>query len=1027
MACPLLSFIHRLKTGWCQLSVFVSIVSLLGVGALTASSAENEPVEVSALMPLPEDTTSMWWKEGFPGVVAEAPWQRCIATGNYGFVLDTASMEIPHLGSLSSEQHLDQLDSAKLELGITANGVRYRCTKGGEWTRHGGPRLIESGRFLQRADVTDLRFVSDSGEILNAETRFETIAWADRLGFVLTASPGRKAIVAGDASFGRVGGGFGLTGTNQFEVENLTISEKFTFEMWAFVPTDYQAGKVSPWLFCKNRNELVDGNIGILITRGGSPEVRLNVGGGKENAYVLKGDRNLNLDAWNHLAVTYDGITLRFYCNGRWTGEMMMQRQRKSVPGGLAIGCRQDQTGDGYRFRGVIDEVRIYDRALNLPELCRHFQKPEFERPVIPAIGEWAFRKDVPASMDKLSEEWSSAELSVKLTQGENCLSSAYSRPVGEVWKALDWKEVALSFDPVTLTEFESGSRIKVTAEEQAKNESLPVSYDSDLGCHRINLDGIEPIASRGFKNPDNNAIERIWITLSNETDLEEIARLNFEKTARGFRQRIGTPITGISAILRDREGNPTGIPVQLSKNWHFDDAAGAYAGQWFHGVAQVRIPPKSEVEMELVLAYGHWGGLPAASHAQLSLIGWGGNQRWDQSALGSWGESICFEPEQVQRGATIMDVRPVLVSPMNDKEKWSWTNNVGGGDFFRLFESDGARVSHRSMQAQYHRYGPCLTEVTYSGKAGKAIEHSETVSLSRTDDLVRATYRIRMDVTGPTVFSRLVFFQVGTDTYNETREAKIAVGDREGLVAEWKTQSGGNQNRSNPVRCRALPYWVSLHDGSPRDEKSKGAWANRGLVIRSWKARLGGKEASPWIVERGVSQYGHDTTSIDVVPPPGVNHLQPGDYLEATVEHLVVPQSAADYYGPNERFQQALKKDGNTWRMIHREAQGNDRSVEVEIGKLERRFPDVRIASDEGRAEFRLEGGVGYIPVTITGLSSPKEGILVVDGNPLDQNVHGNDFWQTDYDLKSKTWSRTYNLPGSLEGSRLIQFLPEK
>lgn len=66
----------------------------------------------------------------------------------------------------------------------------------------------------------------------------------------------------------------------------------------------------------------------------------------------------------------------------------------------------------------------------------------------------------------------------------------------------------------------------------------------------------------------------------------------------------------------------------------------------------------QSSVELELTLVYGHWGGIAAASHAQLCLIGWGSNQLWEESALGSWGESVCYEPDQVQRGCTIMDVQ---------------------------------------------------------------------------------------------------------------------------------------------------------------------------------------------------------------------------------------------------------------------------------------------------------------------------------------------------------------------------------
>ena len=34
-----------------------------------------------------------------------------------------------------------------------------------------------------------------------------------------------------------------------------------------------------------------------------------------------------------------------------------------------------------------------------------------------------------------------------------------------------------------------------------------------------------------------------------------------------------------------------------------------------------------------------------------------------------------------------------------------------------------------------------------------------------------------------------------------------------------------------------------------------------------------------------------------------------------------------------------------------------------------------------------------------------------LVDGHPLNQAVHGNDFWQTDYDAAQGRWRLTYNL----------------
>jgi hypothetical protein len=47
------------------------------------------------------------------------------------------------------------------------------------------------------------------------------------------------------------------------------------------------------------------------------------------------------------------------------------------------------------------------------------------------------------------------------------------------------------------------------------------------------------------------------------------------------------------------------------------------------------------------------------------------------------------------------------------------------------------------------------------------------------------------------------------------------------------------------------------------------------------------------------------------------------------------------------------------------------------------------------------------------------------VNGVPLNQAIHGSDFWQTDYDTETRTWSRTYNLPPSDQKSDCISLSP--
>jgi len=938
-----------------------------------------------------------------------------VQTGSYAVVLNTETLSIPHLGGVNGlNDDWRKLPAADLALNISVDGKNYRCTSGGKWSRFTGPRLIESGCFFQRADVTDLEFKADDGVRLNVEARFETAAWPDRLGLILAARPGLLPIGAGESSFGRVGGGFGLDGTNHLEIpENAVLdAEQFTMELWVFVPTDYQAGLHAPWLMCKSFNEAANGNIGFMIANG-QPRALMNIGGGAKNAVVAKPEKrtSLKLEAWNHLAMSYDGEKLRLYVNGNLEGETKVGKKRLPGKGGLAFGRRHDGTGDGYHFRGVVDEIRFYDHALKLEELRERWAHPQVPQPKMKPTMEWTFNAQGKASMTKLRESWKQAAMDISLTTAKSKLQQHVDVPADQLWTDGRENEVSFVLDPVTGKALESTSPVIVVATEKASGAARPVVYETALSRHRINLDGIEPIAPPGGTNPSNDAIERVKLMLSNPTDTEQIARLMFEKSERGIRQRIGTAITGISAILRDAEGNPTGIPVQLSKNWHNEPENGVYAGQWFHGNSQVRLPAKANIELELTIAYGHWGGVAAASHAQLSLIGWGSNQLWDQSALGAFGETICYEPDQAQANCTITDVRPFMVRSMGDGKPFCWTNNVGGGDFLRFFDPAGERVPHSAMHTTYHKQGPCLTEVTYTGRIGQSMTHSTTVSLARTDDIVRGVYRVRFDVRKATDFSRFVVFQIGADTYTSTSERKMALGNETGLLKEWSTQWGGNTYRTAPLECTGRLPWISLHEGELRHGEKGGAGANRGIVIRSWKARLGGRDAAPWIAEHAVTRYKEDASTLDLVPPPGVTRFEPGDFIEATIEHMIVPQFAKDYYGPNEALRAALTKDENTWRMIHREALGNDRHIDIKQGKLQHTWPAITIAADHDKAEFTLTHGLGYVPVTFTGLSTSRGFTLFIDDKALNQSIHGNDFWQTNYGSETKTRSQTYNV----------------
>jgi len=168
-----------------------------------------------------------------------------------------------------------------------------------------------------------------------------------------------------------------------------------------------------------------------------------------------------------------------------------------------------------------------------------------------------------------------------------------------------------------------------------------------------------------------------------------------------------------------------------------------------------------------------------------------------------------------------------------------------------------------------------------------------------------------------------------------------------------------------------------------------------------------------------GTENGGIPSANVELAPPPGLTSLVPGDFVEAEVELVVVPVSAESYYGPNIALTQALRTGGDTWRMARREAAGNAVNVEAARGRIVRATIPIEVAVDEqGRAEVAITGGLGYLPLTFSGLDRYRGIELWHDdgdgrgARPIDQSVHGRDFWQSNYRPTSKTWSLTYNVP---------------
>lgn len=488
--------------------------------------------------------------------------------------------------------------------------------------------------------------------------------------------------------------------------------------------------------------------------------------------------------------------------------------------------------------------------------------------------------------------------------------------------------------------------------------------------------------------------------------------------------------ITGYVPMILDTQDRPVGIPVQVSKNWHQvgDGVDLPYAGPWMHGRTWLNLEPNARLTFRYGTTFARWGGVPAASLAQLSLVGWGYNGFWDQFALGAFGESFCFQPGRTMRRALLTDFRPLLQRGFARDERWSWTSNVGGGDTMVRFDPQGHYVPFKRNATRYVSHGPNLAHLTYEElSADTAVRSRVDVYLPRTDDAVRVVLRVRYDVSRRVAFSRLALFQLGADYYNEPDASRIAWGDIAGRRIERSPKPEAGAGLLPLWEARGSDPWISLH-GEARNDAARTGQASRGLIVREWKAVLGGRAVpAPFFAAVG-SRGTKARLAAEIVAPPGVSALEAGDHVEMLIELVALPLSAERYYGPDEALRAALAADANTWKMVQREAAANRPRLRLADGTEVRGWPLTVPAGDGGEAGFTLQGGLGWVPMRLTGLTRPDAVELfrvtragrerVVQGDPA------RPFWQTDYDVGSKRWGVTFNLPATESPTHFVAAL---
>ena len=167
---------------------------------------------------------------------------------------------------------------------------------------------------------------------------------------------------------GKYGGALSFNGTSaRVNIPNsssLQLTTAMTLEAWVNPAT-----VSSVW-----RDVLYKGNDNYYLeatsSNGSKPDAGLIAGGSYGDAY---GTAALSANTWSFLTETYDGATLRLYVNGT-------QVAATAHTGAITTSTSQLQIGGdslyGQYFKGLIDEVRVYNTALSAAAIQTDMNTP---------------------------------------------------------------------------------------------------------------------------------------------------------------------------------------------------------------------------------------------------------------------------------------------------------------------------------------------------------------------------------------------------------------------------------------------------------------------------------------------------------------------------------------------------------------------------------------------------------------------------------------------------------------------------
>ena len=585
-------------------------------------------------------------------------------------------------------------------------------------------------------------------------------------------------------------------------------------------------------------------------------------------------------------------------------------------------------------------------------------------------------------------------------------------------------------------TAFDLESEITITANQTApavSDLSNNVSYSENEGLHVID-------------------IPRYWMgqyncNLVDEIQAIDISMTNSETEAKSvrlcIRQVPNINVTGFNSVICNANGDPAGLPLQVSKNWH-TGVVQLYSGRWIKEYTEFIIPANTTLNFQYKRTGAKWGETYSASSHQLSVVGAGiPRGGWLEAALGSFGESITHSPDYAYGNTNGADIRPFLVTNEaygGTSTECGWTGNTGGLDMWVYEDTNNTRQYQSEVKTDFKKYSPNLTETTIGAvSADRKLKLDYTFYLNRSDDYLRVYYKINIEALEAVSFNRFDVFQLGGDIYNIHNTQSVVYGNDAGSQGTFTpTNNGANDYTTTEIPLTGSNPWVWAGDGLSYAGAESGIDidTNNGMIIRDYKATLNGVENNtPYFRERS-SSIGYSAgqnlninpTSYCIVTPPGTTSFAAGDTIELLVEVVVFPKLNGDYYGPNSNFEQALALYGNSYELLYRESLGNTINATSPTNTIDSLYP-LTVETVDNTGLVTITGGKGYVPLVFSGVTNSSNPELWKTSDScwelVDQSVHGKDFWQTNFNPQTSTFDLIYNVNQDLtnDASAVIQY----